>query len=88
MPLTVEATYENGVLKLTQPLPLKEHQKVQVTVHTGPTWAERTAGMMGGAGSIAAAEHFAMSPALDFPYCSQFVPNSRPNRGRYRLDNG
>lgn len=67
MPLTVEATYENGVLKLSQPLPLKEHEKVQVTVHTGPTWAERTAGMMGWTGSIAAAEYFAMSPELDFP---------------------
>jgi len=27
MPLTVEAIYENGVLKLTAPLPLKEHER-------------------------------------------------------------
>jgi predicted DNA-binding antitoxin AbrB/MazE fold protein len=67
MPLTVEATYENGMLKLAQPLPLKEHEKVQVTVHTGPTWAERTAGMMGWTGSTEVAEYFAMSPELDFP---------------------
>ena len=32
MTITVEATYENGTLKLSQPLPLKEHEKVQVTV--------------------------------------------------------
>ena len=33
MPFTVEAIYENGVLKPVQPLPLKERQKVQITVH-------------------------------------------------------
>ena len=34
MPFTVEAIYENGVLKPTQPLPLKEHDHVRVTLHT------------------------------------------------------
>jgi predicted DNA-binding antitoxin AbrB/MazE fold protein len=33
MPLTVEAIYENGVLKPVQPLPLKEHEKVAVSIH-------------------------------------------------------
>ena len=32
MTLIVEATYENGTLKLAQPLPLREHEKVHVTV--------------------------------------------------------
>ena len=30
----VEATYENGVLKLKQPLPLKEREAVRVTVES------------------------------------------------------
>jgi predicted DNA-binding antitoxin AbrB/MazE fold protein len=34
MPLTFEATYENGVLKPHRPLPLKEQEKVLVTVDT------------------------------------------------------
>jgi predicted DNA-binding antitoxin AbrB/MazE fold protein len=34
MPLTVEAIYENGVLKPAQPLPLLEREKVHLTVHT------------------------------------------------------
>jgi hypothetical protein len=34
MTLTIEAIYENGVLKPAQPLPLKEHEKVQLTVLT------------------------------------------------------
>ena len=32
MPPTVEAIYENGVLKPAQPLPLKEHEKVRLSV--------------------------------------------------------
>ena len=34
MTLTIEAVYENGVLKPVNPLPLNERQKVQVTVDT------------------------------------------------------
>jgi predicted DNA-binding antitoxin AbrB/MazE fold protein len=33
MPLTVDAVYENGVLKPAQPLPLKEHEKVRLSIH-------------------------------------------------------
>jgi predicted DNA-binding antitoxin AbrB/MazE fold protein len=33
MTITVEAVYENGTLKLERPLPLRERDKVQVTVH-------------------------------------------------------
>ncbi len=32
--LIVEATYENGVLKPDKPLPFKEREKVQITVHS------------------------------------------------------
>lgn len=40
MALTVEAVYENGVLKPAEPLPLKEHEKVRVTVEPArpPIW--------------------------------------------------
>jgi predicted DNA-binding antitoxin AbrB/MazE fold protein len=44
MSITVEAIYENGVLKPAQPLPLREHEKVQVTVEpTRQSLAERIA---------------------------------------------
>jgi predicted DNA-binding antitoxin AbrB/MazE fold protein len=40
MAITVEAVYEDGVLKPVQPL--QEHEKVQITVESpGPTLAER-----------------------------------------------
>jgi predicted DNA-binding antitoxin AbrB/MazE fold protein len=32
MSLEVEATYEDGVLKPSQPLPLREHERVVITV--------------------------------------------------------
>ena len=65
MAITVEAVYENGVLKPAQPLPLKEHEKVRVTVEPGLTWVQRTAGMMAFKGTAEDAEYFAMSPELD-----------------------
>jgi len=46
MAITVEATYENGVLKPSQPLLLKEHEKVQVTIHTTVGRVQATAGLI------------------------------------------
>ena len=67
MTLTVEAVYENGVLKPKVPLPLQEHEQVRLTIEPALTWAERTAGLMGWQGSPDEAEYFARSPELDFP---------------------
>lgn len=42
MAITVEAVYENGVLKPAQPLPFQEHERVSITVEERrPTLAER-----------------------------------------------
>jgi predicted DNA-binding antitoxin AbrB/MazE fold protein len=65
MTLTVEATYENGVLKLAQPLPLKEHARVQVTLQTAGNWVEATAGLLGWTGSSEELQYFALDPELD-----------------------
>jgi predicted DNA-binding antitoxin AbrB/MazE fold protein len=46
MSLTVDAIYENGVLKPLQPLPLHEHEIVRLTIESKVSWAERTAGML------------------------------------------
>jgi predicted DNA-binding antitoxin AbrB/MazE fold protein len=46
MQITVEATYENGVLKPAQPLPLKENERVQIRIDSVPNWSESTAGML------------------------------------------
>lgn len=46
MTITLEAIYENGALKPTQPLQLQEHQRVRVTIEPQLGWAERTAGLL------------------------------------------
>jgi predicted DNA-binding antitoxin AbrB/MazE fold protein len=48
MPHTIEAVYENGVFRPQQPLPLplKEHQRVVLTVAAPSTWVQDTAGMI------------------------------------------
>ncbi len=46
MNLTIEAIYENGVLKPAQPLPLKENETVRITIEPRLSRAERTAGML------------------------------------------
>jgi predicted DNA-binding antitoxin AbrB/MazE fold protein len=62
MAITVEAVYENGVLKLTRPLPLQEHQHVLVTVEPALTWAERTAGLLPWPGDPDTLHQIAMEP--------------------------
>lgn len=61
-PLLVEATYEEGVLKLDQPLPLDEHQRVQVSVVPAISRARATAGMFGWKGDSATLERIALDP--------------------------
>ncbi|MBI3468227.1 MAG: antitoxin family protein [Planctomycetes bacterium] len=46
MSFTVEAVYENGTLKLTQPLPLREQEKVRVTIEPATSRAQATAGLI------------------------------------------
>ena len=51
MTLTVEAVYENGVLKPAQPLPFKEHEKVQLTVAAKETNIHQAYGIIGWKGT-------------------------------------
>ncbi|HZU36699.1 MAG TPA: antitoxin family protein [Gemmataceae bacterium] len=67
MSITIEATYEQGLLKPNQPLPLKEHEKVTVVIQPGLSRARQTAGLMGWTGSTELADRFATDPELDFP---------------------
>jgi predicted DNA-binding antitoxin AbrB/MazE fold protein len=62
MAITVEATYENGTLKLAQPLPLKEHEKVQVTIHTAVSRVRATSGLIGWKGDAETVRRIALDP--------------------------
>jgi predicted DNA-binding antitoxin AbrB/MazE fold protein len=67
MAITVEAVYENGVLRPAQPLPLKENEKVQITVYPYVSNLADSYGIMGFTGTLEEADYFAMDPELDYP---------------------
>ena len=58
----VEAIYENGVLKLDQPLPLEDHARVQITVRAGPSRAEQSYGLLRWKDDPKVLEEIALSP--------------------------
>jgi predicted DNA-binding antitoxin AbrB/MazE fold protein len=69
MTRTVEAVYEDGVLKPSQPLPLREHERVRLTVQPTTGWVEETYGILGWKGDaetfergLAEAEESGMQP--------------------------
>lgn len=65
MTITVEAIYEDGTLKLAQPLPLKQHEKVRVTVETETSPLLRAYGIMGWTGDAQTIERIALDPEFD-----------------------
>jgi len=50
MSLEVEATYENGVLKLDDPLPFKDQERIIVTVRSKASRVDESYGLIGWTG--------------------------------------
>jgi predicted DNA-binding antitoxin AbrB/MazE fold protein len=67
MAITVEAVYENGVLKPAEPLPWKDGERVRVTVSSLDSPLLKAYGIMGFQGTAEEADYFAMDPELDYP---------------------
>jgi predicted DNA-binding antitoxin AbrB/MazE fold protein len=65
MSITVEAVYEDGVLKPVQPLPLKDRDKVRVTIESVTSPLLQAYGIMGFTGTAKEADWLALSPELD-----------------------
>jgi predicted DNA-binding antitoxin AbrB/MazE fold protein len=61
-PLLIEAVYEGGVLKPDRPLPLDEHQRVQVSILPAVNLVRATAGMLGWKGDSETLERIALDP--------------------------
>lgn len=64
--INIEAIYEDGVLKPSQPLPLKEHQKVRIAVVTESTATQRTYGLVGWTGDSAEFDRILRQSELDY----------------------
>ena len=69
MAIVVEATYENGVLKPAKPLPLAEHEKVQITMNTAVSRVRATAGLLGWKGDAETVERIALDPEFGIEEC-------------------
>lgn len=69
MTMQAEATYENGVLKLDQPLPLKENERVHVTVLVRSNPAAHGYGLMGWTGDPDVLRQIAMDPEFGMEEC-------------------
>jgi predicted DNA-binding antitoxin AbrB/MazE fold protein len=69
MSLTIEATYEDGVLKPLSPLPLKEHEKVRITIDEDAEWrasrVRASYGLMGWKGDSETIQRLALDPEFD-----------------------
>lgn len=65
MTIVIEATYEDGVLKPLEPLPLKEHEKVRISVHSERSPLMEAYGIMGFKGTAEELERFALDPEFD-----------------------
>jgi predicted DNA-binding antitoxin AbrB/MazE fold protein len=62
MSITVEAIYENGVLKPSVPLPWKDGEKVRIDVTSLDSPILRAYGIMGFKGTAEEAEYLALDP--------------------------
>jgi predicted DNA-binding antitoxin AbrB/MazE fold protein len=64
MAITDEAVYENGVLKLSEPLPWKDGERVRVSVSSLGSPLLEAYGIMSFQGTVEEAEYFALHPDL------------------------
>jgi len=90
--LTVEAVYENGVFKPAAPLPLKEHEKVRITVEQGESPLLRAYGIIGWTGDAETLERIALDrdgggAAVDLGKQAPFSRRPPFSRG-YRTKSG
>lgn len=60
-PLVFEATYENGVLRPVQPLPLEENQQLRITIDAANSLVRATAGLIP-CSDAKLIEHIALDP--------------------------
>ena len=65
MSMEISATYENGVLKLDNPIPLVEHQRVTVTVREEMSVVDRSYGLLGWTGDPEVLRRIALDDEFD-----------------------
>lgn len=69
MTITVEAVYENGTLRLDRPLPLKESERVKITLEAEGDWVEETYGILGWTGDAETVRRVARDSEFGIEEC-------------------
>lgn len=59
MSIEVEATYENGTLKLDTPLPFKDHERIVISVKSKVSRVDESYGLIGWTGDVDALRRIA-----------------------------
>ena len=62
MSITIDATYHDGSLKLDKALPLKENERVKVTIEPATTANNLTYGLIGWTGDPEVVRRIALDP--------------------------
>lgn len=62
MTITVDATFENGVLRPDRPLALPDNARVRIVVQSDASAVDRTAGILAWKGDPAQLEQIALDP--------------------------
>ncbi len=70
MAITIEAVYENGVLKPSEPLPWKDGTRVRVAISSLDSPILKAYGIMGWTGDAETLERIALDP--------EFLPEEAP----------
>ena len=65
MSIEVSATYEEGILRLDEPLPFAEHQRVKVTVGEENSRVDATYGLLGWTGDPEVLRRIALDHEFD-----------------------
>ncbi|HEX7446837.1 MAG TPA: antitoxin family protein [Pirellulales bacterium] len=60
MPISIDAIYENGVLRPLDPLPFLENARIRITLDLHQSWADITAGMVPRPDDVSVLEEIAM----------------------------
>jgi predicted DNA-binding antitoxin AbrB/MazE fold protein len=64
MAITVEAIYENGVLKPSEPPPLKDGERVRLAISSLDSPILKAYGILGFKGTAEETEYYALDPDL------------------------
>ncbi len=60
--IQIDAVYENGVLRPTEPLPFREHARVKITVESEVSLARQSAGMIPWTGDMETLQRLICDP--------------------------